>query len=1011
MGQSVYSPSVPDLNEADEVMQEAHQSVGLNLNQPAQDFLAKFNNQVEPSRSQAPTLNKRIVSNTRFDCYVSQGHAKAVTGVWVDQQLMQTVVEGNLNLPSIQKASSHQEDSNSPPSEQGRAAVLGTSQVNIGHGGVSQTEIPSDRPIDVTSMLGSDSGTTGQNAYNPGQSADFVGFDDAIIRLNGSQYPSVISVSNHDISQSEGDNHNGFRQELRGDSIEEAAFFHNQSSHILTNPLYSDILNVPYAYDSSGKSSPTKVVENVGNLSLRHAQQDFPGINTPSSVQRDEESSQEIHKRRNKPVVIRDTRVGKGKQLTTLVEAMGPKQVLQSKRKLIHIGEEASVSKGSTVVKNSNKRQKLMGSKKLVSPSQVLFAVASLVKKLQELVDEMESAGLLELGEQNMLGSRTNTYATLENNHQEGFPMVEPNQSPREMLLKNDVIDRWAEGTVFVTGLFSLLLMADQRSSVWNEIKTILSAYRLPWIVLGDFNQILSPVDKLGGNRVSVFSNILGELLLQFKMNELPYTGNHYTWTNKKKGVDRIVERFDWAFATEDWLGHFTQASVINLPIAVSNHDPIVLHLFGQNRMTQRKPLRFEKFWASIDVAENIVGKVWEEQENEPNVLSDHLSNKLVIGLRHLLNWNAMSFGVLDKEVKKYLNRLATLQKNDDIVRMKRCWATRRKCRNWISGLKDNTGNWEQDQTEIQNLMLNHFKQVSLEMDTNVSELEKDSDVAYASTVNNLSGWFGAANNPLPTNLALHKRGIPVDTLWPRCQKEEKSVKHLLFNCHSSQIIWKSSIFGFDFSGNSSTSVCEWLDNWLIESPEKSLIQASFFIFWAIWIARNDKVWNGVDQHPLQALEWAMKESQFFNRCHQWRPVENSVQEEDRGVLVLSEAPSIPNFVLREDGAFCIDLNFSTAAWEILDATGRLLKYGSFCFYSSSPEYSEAMACIAVLKETHQMGLSNCQFQSDSKILVESVSKRSKFPHHLQSIGQDIMHLIDCIPNINCVKVSMCRKY
>ncbi|CAI9108191.1 OLC1v1007740C1 [Oldenlandia corymbosa var. corymbosa] len=181
-----------------------------------------------------------------------------------------------------------------------------------------------------------------------------------------------------------------------GDSTEEAAFFYNHSSNILMNPLFSDILNIPYASDSSDKSSLTKVVENMGNLTLQHVQEGVHGTNTSIFAQRHNESSQvvqtqtqgaykgkriavdweqgpsrknakpnsddiihEIQKRRKHPVVIKNTRVGGGKQISTLVAAMGPKQTLQSKRKATHhIEEEKSVSKASAVIKSSTKRQK-----------------------------------------------------------------------------------------------------------------------------------------------------------------------------------------------------------------------------------------------------------------------------------------------------------------------------------------------------------------------------------------------------------------------------------------------------------------------------------------------------------------------------------------------------------------------------------------------------------------------------------------------------------------------------
>ena len=38
---------------------------------------------------------------------------------------------------------------------------------------------------------------------------------------------------------------------------------------------------------------------------------------------------------------------------------------------------------------------------------------------------------------------------------------------------------------------------------LWNNLKTVAHLHNLPWLMLGDFNEVLCGEDKFGGNHVS----------------------------------------------------------------------------------------------------------------------------------------------------------------------------------------------------------------------------------------------------------------------------------------------------------------------------------------------------------------------------------------------------------------------------------------------------------------------------------------------------------------------------
>lgn len=64
----------------------------------------------------------------------------------------------------------------------------------------------------------------------------------------------------------------------------------------------------------------------------------------------------------------------------------------------------------------------------------------------------------------------------------------------------------------------------------------IADTYNGPWIVGGDFNDILSSIEKFGGCPIN---NTRADLLLNYfnycNLIELGYRCSKYTWTNKRR--------------------------------------------------------------------------------------------------------------------------------------------------------------------------------------------------------------------------------------------------------------------------------------------------------------------------------------------------------------------------------------------------------------------------------------------------------------------------------------------
>jgi exonuclease III len=107
----------------------------------------------------------------------------------------------------------------------------------------------------------------------------------------------------------------------------------------------------------------------------------------------------------------------------------------------------------------------------------------------------------------------------------------------------------------------------------WDYLRDLHGMYALPWLVIGDFNEILSNSEKEGGNlRPQRCMQQFRDALTHCNLTDLGFLGDAFTW---RRG--RIRERLDRAVANQDWRDLFPLAGVINEDFWKSDHRPITV--------------------------------------------------------------------------------------------------------------------------------------------------------------------------------------------------------------------------------------------------------------------------------------------------------------------------------------------------------------------------------------------------------------------------------------------------
>ncbi|XVE53746.1 hypothetical protein DITRI_Ditri03aG0027500 [Diplodiscus trichospermus] len=196
-----------------------------------------------------------------------------------------------------------------------------------------------------------------------------------------------------------------------------------------------------------------------------------------------------------------------------------------------------------------------------------------------------------------------------------------------------------------------------QRYRSWDLLRTLVGQSSLPWLCMGDFNEIVSSSEKLGGailpeSQMSDFRDVL----MDCGSFELPVIGCNFTWA-RGEGDDAVFERLDRCIVTDSWLSLFPQASEVHLVHSYSDHCPLLVRLLeaSGDRINGIKPIRFEDIWLKYDGCREVICSGW---NLESAYSLDEISNKLASSRDKLVVWSGAEVGNIKMAIFEKENEL-----------------------------------------------------------------------------------------------------------------------------------------------------------------------------------------------------------------------------------------------------------------------------------------------------------------------------------------------------------------
>lgn len=246
-----------------------------------------------------------------------------------------------------------------------------------------------------------------------------------------------------------------------------------------------------------------------------------------------------------------------------------------------------------------------------------------------------------------------------------------------------------------------------------------------------------------------------------------------------------------------------------------------------------------------------------------------------------------------------------------------------------------------------------------------------------------------AMQNALPVGENLKHRHIFNNVVCSHCSQEE-SIVHLFFTCPLAQQVWQSFPCQSTLSSDQFANFREGFEAFklLLCLPPIGLGEGllSPWIFWAIWTARNQRVFHDRHMQPVEII------SQAIIKAKEWTLAQ----------IVKPQITLIPNPVTQIRNEASIRCN-SDAAWKpdqragfgwiFTDHQGAELSRGSgTADHISSPLVAEAMAVLLAIQHAQNLGFTNLSIATDSSQLVKALTSEIQ-PKDLHGIHYDILSL------------------
>ncbi|XP_074298013.1 uncharacterized protein LOC141628617 [Silene latifolia] len=281
--------------------------------------------------------------------------------------------------------------------------------------------------------------------------------------------------------------------------------------------------------------------------------------------------------------------------------------------------------------------------------------------------------------------------------------------------------------------------------------------------------------------------------------------------------------------------------------------------------------------------------------------------------------------------------------------------------------------------------------------------------------------------NALPCGHEALKRNIQWNTSCVLCASgpsKVESLEHMFRDCNFATRVWFGSHLGIRCQPTDSSSIQEWIINWVKYFQKQSnpllLISSFVSVLWQLWCIRNRLVFHNeeIDFYRISSLlDLDANNNIWVHQQHRERTFSaytSDPMDYDGASLIIQHYPYLlvgsklcMNHIRIKCDASWKSTFKAAAGWFFQDAGGQIFHYGSAPFWAKSALQAEAMALNFAISDAIDHGFRHLDATSDCMNLVLQVNG-------FADINQDAKSLIHSISSLalscHCFSLSHCPR-
>jgi endonuclease/exonuclease/phosphatase family metal-dependent hydrolase len=146
-------------------------------------------------------------------------------------------------------------------------------------------------------------------------------------------------------------------------------------------------------------------------------------------------------------------------------------------------------------------------------------------------------------------------------------------------------------------------------------LKFIRSSSPLPWVCIGDFNEVLHRSEYVGvQERSAAHIAAFQEMVNVCGLTDICFSGRCWTFEKKASGGSYCRVPLDRALVSGDWYLRFPGTVVQHLVAAASDHGPILLTWCrADNAQKKRHCFTYEVTWEAHEAFTSSLAESWQQ--------------------------------------------------------------------------------------------------------------------------------------------------------------------------------------------------------------------------------------------------------------------------------------------------------------------------------------------------------------------------------------------------------------